>query len=223
MEKLWRKHKILLCVLLAAACLSLLLMYRYYSAGQGASETAKTESMFSKAGQTKVAEQPAGASQTEKKQPSGTVVVDIKGAVRRPEIYRMNASDRISDAIRSAGGLTERADGNRINLARKVSDEMVVYVPEKGEKEVPLTAGVSAADPVAAVAPGETGQGKMVNINTADEQGMQDLPGIGPAKAKAIVTYRNEHGPFKTVDELTNVSGIGEKSLEKIKPSATVN
>ncbi|MDD9147612.1 MULTISPECIES: helix-hairpin-helix domain-containing protein [unclassified Sporolactobacillus] len=221
MEKLWRKHKIVLFALLAAASLSLLVMYRYYTA-KSASETAKTESMFSKTDQKKTAEQLSGTAQTEKKQSSAAAVVDVKGAVRAPGIYRMNASDRVVDAIRSAGGLTEKADGSQINLARKVADEMVVYVPEKGEKESPILAGPPAADSAAA-ASGGSDREKTVNINTADEQGMQDLPGIGPAKAKAIVAYRNEHGPFKTVDELTNVSGIGEKSLEKIKPSATVN
>lgn len=227
MENLWRKHKVLLLAVLAVASLVFLLIYQHYAAVQRAGDAAKTKALFSGGSTGKATVQPgvsAKAAQPSEEMPSREMVVDIKGAVQKPGIYRMSSSDRISDAVSRAGGLTGKADQDKINLARKLSDEMVVYVPEKGEKGIPDVAGQSGgALSAAAVSVGGTGQGNKVNINTADEQGMQDLPGIGPAKAKAIVTYRNGHGPFKTVDELTNVSGIGEKSLEKIKPSATVN
>jgi competence protein ComEA len=89
----------------------------------------------------------------------------------------------------------------------------------KGDKNVGEIAGQGG---ITGTSQGQSGPEQKVNVNTADEQGMQNLPGIGPAKAKAIIQYREEHGPFKSLDELTNVSGIGDKSLEKIKPAASL-
>jgi competence protein ComEA len=122
--------------------------------------------------------------------------------------------------IGKAGGLLERADYKRINQAQLLKDEMVIYVPKKGEKvkDLPGTAG-------AATTAGTTSTGSGVEkiaINSADESELQKLPGIGPAKAKAIISYREEHGPFQKVEDLLEVSGIGEKSLEKIKEQVSL-
>lgn len=216
MDHIWRKHKRLCILIVVVMILCLMLVFRQISANRSA-EQADVEKIFASEAQTDTQKEKAQSVVKKTKQQTD-VVIDIKGAVRKPGIYHMRPSDRVSDAIGRAGGFTDRADRDQINLARKLSDEMVIYVPEKGEQK--SLAQTTASAYVSEQEPGEGGQS--VNINTADEQGMQDLPGIGPAKAKAIVQYREEHGPFQSVDELTEVSGIGEKSLEKIRPTATV-
>lgn len=148
---------------------------------------------------------------------SETIMVDVKGAVQRPGVYEMKVTDRVQDAIRRAGGLTDAADRNQINLAKKLSDEMVIYLPKKGEQPPQGMASPFVQD--GSDAPGE----EKVNINTASEKELENLPGIGPSKAAAIAEYREKNGPFKSVDDLINVSGIGEKSLERIKSQAVVH
>ena len=136
------------------------------------------------------------------------IVIDVKGAVHKPGVYTMQEGDRVIDAVEKAGGVTDQADENRINLATLVKDEMVVYVPKKGEETNPQQVMPFQAD--------AEEEGK-VAINSASSDVLQQLQGIGPAKAEAIIAYREEHGPFQSVEDLLNVSGIGEKSLEKIK------
>lgn len=145
----------------------------------------------------------------------GPVIVDVKGAVSTPGLYETKEGDRVLDAIALAGGLLEIADEKQINLAQKVFDEMVIYVPEKGESDegFPSIMGGSADG---------RSDGK-VNINRADSSELETLPGIGPAKAQAIVDYREQQGPFKKVEDIQNVSGIGEKTFEKLEDSISVN
>ncbi|MFS0644162.1 helix-hairpin-helix domain-containing protein [Siminovitchia sp. 179-K 8D1 HS] len=145
--------------------------------------------------------------------------VDVKGAVKTPGLYRVEEGDRMIDAITLAGGLTDKADEKQLNFAQKVHDEMVIYVPEKGEKpeDYPQTGQQSGGSQAA------SGQeGGKVNINKADASQLETLPGIGPAKAKAILDYREQQGGFKQEEDLKNVSGIGEKTFEKLQDSITV-
>lgn len=146
----------------------------------------------------------------ENREVSTTIVIDVKGAVKKPGVYTMNEGDRVVDAIEKAGGLQSEADENQLNLASLLKDEMVIYVPKKGE-EVTQTNVQSQND-----------DGK-VRINSATSEELQKLQGIGPAKAEAIITYREENGPFKTVEDLLEVSGIGEKTLENIKDDIVVD
>lgn len=146
----------------------------------------------------------------ENREVSTTIVIDVKGAVKKPGVYTMNEGDRVVDAIEKAGGLLSEADENQLNLASLLKDEMVIYVPKKGE-EVTQTNVQSQND-----------DGK-VRINSATSEELQKLQGIGPAKAEAIITYREENGPFKTVEDLLQVSGIGEKTLENIKDDIVVD
>ncbi|WP_239421754.1 helix-hairpin-helix domain-containing protein [Bacillus sp. CGMCC 1.16541] len=146
-----------------------------------------------------------------------TIIVDVKGAVKVPGVYELEAESRVQDVIMSAGGLLESADSKQINFAMKLQDEMVVYVPIEGEvTDTPvLTTNVVESH--------SNDQSKLININTATEQELQTLNGIGPSKAASIVSYREENGLFKSIEELTNVSGIGEKSFEQLKDQVTVN
>jgi len=144
------------------------------------------------------------------------IYVDVKGAVKAPGLYQAKEGERVMDAIRLAGGLLGSADEKQINFALKLHDEMVIYVPPEGEMadQPPLLAGATPAV--------EAGEGK-VNINRADLAELETLAGIGPAKAQAIIDYREQQGPFKTIEDLKNVSGIGEKTFEKLQESITVN
>lgn len=150
--------------------------------------------------------------QAEKQEEQTSVFVDVKGAVKRAGVYEVASTSRIRDVIEMAGGLTEEADETKVNLAMKVRDEMVIYVPKKGEEISELADTHTTTD----------GSNGKVNINTATAEQLQTLQGIGPAKAAAIIAYREEHGPFQKAEDLLNVSGIGQKSLEKIKEQIVV-
>lgn len=143
------------------------------------------------------------------------IMIDVKGAVKNPGVYTMGQGDRVIDAIEKSGGLLKDADEKQINLAGMLKDEMVIYVPKHGEEAG--TAIVTQNNPNAA-----EGDDK-VRINSASSEELQKLPGIGPAKAEAIISYREESGSFKSVDDLLNVSGIGVKSLEKLKDKITID
>lgn len=146
---------------------------------------------------------------------SETIVIDIKGAVQHPGVYEMRTGDRVSQAIEKAGGTSEQADEVQVNLAEILQDGIVVYIPKKGEETaVQQGGGVSVQS--------DGGKGALVNINTATLEELQGISGVGPSKAEAIIAYREENGRFQTIEDITKVSGIGEKSFEKIKSSITV-
>lgn len=140
------------------------------------------------------------------------IFIDVKGAVKIPGMYWAVEGERVFDIIQRAGGLMEGADEGRINYAQKLVDEMVVYIPKIGEiqEEQPFTNTVK-----------DKGNGK-VNLNNADSAELETLPGIGPSKAKAILDFREENGPFKQIEDLQKVTGIGAKSFEKLQDLITV-
>lgn len=150
------------------------------------------------------------------------VVVDVKGAVKRPGVYALPAGSRVVDAVNEAGGFLEEADPERINLAQPLTDGMAFRVPFKGEEEVPND-GPAAAFSSGTGISGGAGMAAKININTATAAELDTLPGIGPAKAEAIIQYRTEHGPFRHVDELLEVPGIGEKTLQNLRELITVH
>lgn len=136
-------------------------------------------------------------------------IVDVKGQVKFPGVYEVEEHLRVHDVIQLAGGFLEMANETAINLAQKISDEMVIYVPHLDEEiNDTLTDTWSPSQ-----------DEKKVSLNQATAGELETLPGIGPSKAAAIIKYREEVGKFKSIDELTNVSGIGEKTLEKLRDS----
>lgn len=143
------------------------------------------------------------------------VVVDVKGQVKTPGVYTLPVGSRILDAVQIAGGLLPSADDQTLNLATKLLDEMVIYVSYIGETNVPVMISnkQELSDPTSI----------LVNINTADETKLMSLSGIGPSKAKAIVTYREENGLFKTIEDIKKVSGIGLQTFDKLKDDIAVN
>lgn len=152
----------------------------------------------------------------EQKLQQQNVIVDIKGAVKYPGVYELSSEERIIDVIELAGGYTEDANSKNINHAQKLQDEMVIYVPRMDEEmeEVQFESIVTS--------PETNPSSNLVNINMANESELSTLPGIGPSKAQAIIAYRQEQGKFQTVDDLKNVTGIGDKTFEKLKEFITV-
>ena len=154
----------------------------------------------------------------------GRIVVDVVGAVARPGLHELPVASRVADAVEAAGGLTAEADRMRLNLAEPLIDGSRLWVPAVGEVEAPgvvAVTGGSGADEGAGIGDGRPGV--PLNVNTAGAAALEELPGIGPALAAAIVDHRQRHGPFAAVDELVEVSGIGPAKLEQIRPLATVD
>ena len=143
------------------------------------------------------------------------ITVDVKGAVKAPGIYDLPVGSRVNDAVQKAGGLTEQADSKSLNLAQKVSDEALVYVPSKGEEATSQQTG-SGTTP-------STSKDKKVNLNKASLEELKQVKGLGGKRAQDIIDHREANGKFKSVDELKKVSGIGAKTIEKLKDYVTVD
>lgn len=145
---------------------------------------------------------------------TGDVYVDIKGAVLHPGAYQMAAQQRVGDAVQKAGGYTPEADPIQVNLAQKITDQMVIYIPRRGEK-IPIVnsiSGQNSGTTLNSMVTESNSNGK-VNLNTATLEQLKGLTGVGEKKAQKILEYRQQHGQFKSVEELKNVNGFGEKSL----------
>lgn len=154
------------------------------------------------------------------------LLVHVAGEVRSPGVVRLEPGARVHDALAAAGGLAPDADTSRLNLARTVADGERIWVPRPGEDvpEVIDSSGAAPGDPAgggSALAPG-AGADQQINLNTADQALLEELPGVGPVTAAAIIQWRTEHGRFSTPDELLEVSGIGEATLEKLRPHVTL-
>lgn len=165
------------------------------------------------------------------------ILVDVKGEINTPGVYELTSNNTVMDAINKAGGLTKQSDTSNINLSKKLEDEMVIIVYSKSEiknmqeedkiKCPPCnSACVTEEDEKAKLDTDknestDTPSGK-VNINTASSEALQTLDGIGEAKAKAIIEYRDKNGDFKNIEDIKNVSGIGDSIYEKIKNNITV-
>ncbi|MBN1658471.1 MAG: ComEA family DNA-binding protein [Anaerolineae bacterium] len=142
----------------------------------------------------------------------------VSGAVRHPEVYILQPGAIVKDALLAAGGASDDADLDRINLAAPVGDGQHVHVPRYGEAAVTAL----PSDPYGSrAAPG--GVGERVNINTATQAELETLPGIGPSLAARIVAHREAHGPFAAPEDVTEVSGIGPAIFEKIRDLITIN
>ncbi|MFD1736638.1 helix-hairpin-helix domain-containing protein [Bacillus salitolerans] len=139
-----------------------------------------------------------------------TIMIDIKGEVHMPGVYEVEDGSRLKDVVVLAGGFTEFADQNQVNLAQKVFDEMVIYIGKEGEGHL-VTMSI-----------GHINNNKQLNVNNATVEELDALPGIGPAKAEAIIQYRKEQGFFRSIEEIQEVPGIGEKLLENLRQYITI-
>ena len=157
---------------------------------------------------------PAAAAASPSPSPA-VIVVDVAGWVRHPGVYEFTQGERVIDAIQRAGGGKPRADLTSINLAALLTDGEQIVVWRKG-------AGSSLGGGVPGGSGSIQGDQALVNLNSATLDQLETLPGIGPALGQRIIDYRDQHGPFRSVDDLLNVSGIGEKRLADLRPKVTV-
>ena len=136
------------------------------------------------------------------------IFVDIKGEVKNPGVYQMKVGDRVKDALDAAGGLTAEADSQKVNLAKRLEDQMVIVVSKVGEEAEEIPAGETSQEAAK--------EGK-VNINTATVEELKMLKGVGEKKAEAIIEYRKKNGSFQTKEDLMKVRGIGKKLFESFQ------
>ena len=157
--------------------------------------------------------------------------VYVAGAVQEPDVYTLKAGDRLVDAVQAAGGGTAAADLESVNLALRVQDGGYYFIPARAtapEKPAAAIARITA-DPLSGELPRAAGQGAepgtlngLIDLNTATERQLERLPGIGPARAQAVIAYREQHGPFTAVAEITAVSGIGPGVFDNLRSLVTV-
>lgn len=157
--------------------------------------------------------EPRADALTAERSPGGgrtaQVLVQVAGEVTRPGVYRVTGGARVQEAVERAGGLTSRADQAGINLVARVQDGQQIVVPRKGADAPAAGAGSAGAG---------ASQGP-VSLSSATAAQLETLDGIGPTLAKRIVDYRQAHGGFRSIDELRQVQGIGEKRFEALKKS----
>jgi competence protein ComEA len=146
------------------------------------------------------------------------IFIQVAGAVLRPGVYQVPADSRAFQAVLQAGGFTEDADQEAVPLASLLSDGCRLYVPRKGESvSGPVLSGTPAG-----AAGGTTASSGPVSLNSATLEQLDSLPGIGPALAQRIVSYRESQGPFTSIDQLGDVPGIGPSKLEQLRPLVTL-
>ena len=152
------------------------------------------------------------------------ILVHVSGCVKEEKIVSLPDGSRVNDAIEAAGGLTKEADLSNINLAYILEDGEKIYIPKKGE-EIPENNSSSMLSPSTSVTSSSSSSSKntsKVNINKATEAELETIPGIGPSTALKIINYRNENGKFKSIEDVKNISGIGDSKYEKMKDYITI-
>ncbi len=166
-------------------------------------------------------------STTEELKEISTFFVDVKGAVKKPGVYEFKQGDRVIDAINKAGGLKTTSDTSNINLSQKLKSEMVVYIYTKSE--IKNNSKSISCDTICETNVIEVNNcikndkdENLININTANEEELLKLSGLGESKAKKIIEYREANGNFESIDEIKNVSGIGDALFENIKDKIKV-
>lgn len=167
-----------------------------------------------------------------------TIIVDVDGAVASPGVVELSEGARVYEAIEKAGGLTSDADTTLVNKAEGLSDGDKIYIPFKEKetsskstaKSTEKNAGLSGVvtnktgkNAVSASISGDADSGSgLININTADSEKLQELKGVGPSTAEKIISYRQQNGSFGSIEELMNVSGIGQKTFDSLKDKITI-
>lgn len=145
------------------------------------------------------------------------IVVHIEGEILSPGVYELNGDSRVFDAIDVAGGLLDEADRTKINLAKKIMDEEYIYIPNKNDEDVEVQYRNNLS-----MTSGTIENTNLININKANIIELKELSGIGDVLADRIIEYRNEKGQFKSIEELKNVNGIGDKKFNDIKDQVTI-
>lgn len=253
-EEIWENYKKYIIIGAGVAVIAIgafILLGKRTSTGQSdemtmnsSQESSGTQSFSSSASSSEAAPATTNTGSTVASS-SQVIYVDVKGAVKHPGIFKVKTSMRVDDAINLAGGMQKTADRKHINLAQRLTDQQVIYVPIRGEikgaatgtvdtEVVAESAGSASSD--AANSVGETSDSSTsatsaggaaagngtVNLNSATKEQLQTLTGVGEKKADQIIQYREAHGKFKGVEELKEVQGIGDKTFEALKPQLSV-
>ena len=163
---------------------------------------------------TSTVEQLAAEESPEENPEPKEIFVHLSGAVNKPGVLKLSEGTRVYEAVEMAGGLEVDADSSGINLARTLQDEERIHIPREGEVQ---TSPVLYTNNLMQSMVGGTGQSGLININSADSAALQTLTGIGPSTAEKIMDYRQSSGPFRSIEQIKEVSGIGEKTYEKFK------
>ncbi len=154
---------------------------------------------------------------------SQTITVHVAGAVNNPGVYRLRYGSRVNDGVVAAGGATTTANLDVINLATVLNEGEQIYVPKRGEKPHTITGRPQVGGATGGATGVNGGVLQMININLASVVELEQLPGVGPATAKAIIAYREKNGAFLRVEDLLKVRGIGPAKLSEILPRARVS
>ena len=209
MNNFTKKQKIIIGVLLAVVTI-ILINYVYSRESNNSQEIENLT--------TNESSETTQNTEEEKKE----IVVHIAGAVQTEGIIFLQEGDRISEAIEKAGGTTDEADMSQINLATSLEDGMKVYIPKKGEEietqtnsQIDLAQGTTKQNT-------QKQKSSKININKATQAELETLPGIGPSTASKIIVHREENGKFESIENIKDVSGIGDAKYNSIKDLITI-
>lgn len=145
------------------------------------------------------------------------IFIDIKGAVKHPNVYEMASSNRVIDALNKAEVLKD-ADLSQLNLSEKLVDQKLIYVPKKGENSMKINSQQSTLNSSDV----KINTNQPLNLNSTTEEQLKNIPGIGPSKAKEILNYREQNHGFNSIDDLMKIKGFGKKTFEKLKEHFTI-
>ncbi len=145
------------------------------------------------------------------------VIVHVTGEVKKPGVVRVKEGSRVEDIVKAAGGLTENADISNINLAYVVEDGTKIRIPSTDDEKQEEYITQSIGEGIIMQEENNNSNNTIININTANETELEELPGIGASIAGRIIEYRNKNGKFKSIEDIKNVTGIGDSKFEKIK------
>ena len=187
-----------------AAVIMILITAVLFFAGKGENDTIQIDQ------ETPLEEVSENNEESQKKQ--GKIFVDIGGEVVKPGVYQVKDGARVYEIVEKAGGLTDKADTTNINQAEIAADGQKIIIPSIEESTGQENSG----------APAVAGVAGLININSANAATLEEIPGVGPSTAEKIISYRESNGRFKKKEDLKNVSGIGEKTFEKLKDKITV-
>ena len=216
MQNLNKKQKIILSILASIIIISI--GYYVYSKDEKYEELEIDENIqiSNENNNTNINNEQLENQEEENKE---TIVVHVSGAVNKEGIVELEENSRIADAIEKSGGLKDDANMNEVNLAYKLEDGMKIYIPSNKDQEVQEKSNISSV--IESNVTNKKANSK-VNINTAPQEELDSLPGIGPSTALKIINYRKEHGKFSKIEELKNVSGIGDSKFNQLKDLITV-
>src|SRR5699024_7915048 len=221
-EENGRLFILILIALIAGLILAFFSLFIYFKQKDVTSESDLIEELMTDPQEESPTESPQDSLEEMSQQniasePLKEIVVDIKGEVKTPGDYHMEGGSRLIDVIDKAGGLLDEAETTAVNFAQVLADQMVIYVPKVGE-EIPTEHSVSQDN--MNNADSDTAK---IDINRAEKEALMTLNGIGNSKAENIISYREENGLFETIEDIKNVSGIGEATFNNLKDSIIVS